>query len=89
MPETSDQKFLKAYEMACHTDRKFPPDIMLKFYAFYKRGIRSNESYHPTDGQQNVLNGFKANALLQVEDLSPEDAQEKYVEMVEKYIGEV
>lgn len=89
MTELSDHKFLKAYQMACDTELKFPPDVMLKFYAYYKKGIRHHGVYTPAKNQQGVLNGFKANALLQVEDLSPMEAKEKYIEMVEKYIGEV
>lgn len=89
MTEFSDHKFLKAYRMACDTDLKFPPDVMLKFYAYYKKGIRNHGDYTPTKNQHDVLNGFKANALLQVENISPLEAKEKYIEMVEKYIGEV
>lgn len=78
--------------MACRTDRKFPPDVMLQFYAYYKKGKKGsegNEIYTPARSQQDVLNGFKANALLQVENLTPQEAREKYIQMVEKYIGEV
>lgn len=89
MTEISDHRFLKAYKMACSTELRFPPDIMLKFYAYYKRGILKNEVYTPARNQQDLLTGFKANALLQVEDLNPQEARDKYIEMVEKYIGEV
>lgn len=89
MTELSDHKFLKAYRMACDTSLKFPPDVMLKFYAYYKKGIRNQGAYTPAKNQHDLLNGFKANALLQVENLSPREAKKKYIEMVEKYIGEV
>lgn len=78
--------------MACRTELRFPPDVMLKFYAYYKKGKRGageNVIYTPARSQQDVLNGFKANALLQVENLTPQEAREKYIQMVEKYIGEV
>lgn len=88
MADFSDQKFLKAYEMANTTSLKFPPDIMLHFYAYYKRATTVNGSYRAKDNE-GVRNGFKANALLQVEELSQLEAKEKYIEMVEKHIGQI
>ncbi len=88
MSDSSDQRFLKAYEMACTTSLKFPPDVMLHFYAYYKRGTTLNGSY-AANGDEDVRNGFKANALIQVEQLSQPEAKQKYIEMVEKYIGEI
>lgn len=88
MTEISDQKFSKAYEMASNTHLKFPPDIMLHFYAYYKRATERDGFYTPRR-DEDIRNGFKANALLQVKDLSKGEAKEKYIEMVEKYIGEV
>lgn len=88
MTEISERKFVKAYEMACKTHLKFPPDIMLHFYAYYKKATLNNAAYLP-EKNEDIRSGFKANALLQVENLSPAEAKEKYVKMVEKYIGEV
>lgn len=88
MTEISDHKFLKAYEMACNTNLKFPPDIMLHFYAYYKRATLNNGFYNP-GSNDDLRSGFKANALLQVQNMTQEQAKEKYVDMVEKYIGEV
>ncbi len=88
MTEISDCKFVKAYKMACQTHLKFPPDIMLHFYAYYKKATSHNGSYLP-EKDQDIRSGFKANALLQVENLTQAEAKEKYVDMVEKYIGEV
>ncbi len=88
MSDILDQKFLKAYDIACNTTDRFPPDIMLHFYAYYKRATQKNGFYTPRD-EEDLRNGFKANALLQVENLSPLEAKTKYIEMVEKYIGEV
>lgn len=88
MTEFSDHKFVKAYEMACKTHLKFPPDIMLHFYAYYKKATLHNGSYLP-EKSEDIRSGFKANALLQVKNLSQAEAKKKYVDMVEKYIGEV
>jgi len=88
MTEISDQKFAKAYSMASNTQLKFPPDIMLHFYAYYKKAT-TKDGFYIHKNEEDLRNGFKANALLQVEDLSPEEARRKYIEMVEKYIGTV
>lgn len=88
MAHFSDQKFFKAYEMANNTSLKFPPDIMLHFYAYYKRATTLNGFYKTRD-EDSVKNGFKANALLQVEELTQLEAKEKYIEMVEKHIGQI
>jgi diazepam-binding inhibitor (GABA receptor modulating acyl-CoA-binding protein) len=87
MSDSSDQRFLKAYEMACTTSLKFPPDVMLHFYAYYKRATTLNGSYAAKG--EDVRNGFKANALIQVEPLSQAEAKNKYIDMVEKHIGEI
>ncbi|HET8885162.1 MAG TPA: acyl-CoA-binding protein [Salinimicrobium sp.] len=81
-------KFEKAYELACQTDLKFAPDIMLHFYAYYKRATENNRFYTPT-GDSDLRSAFKLNALLQVKNISSEEAKIRYIEMVEKYIGDI
>lgn len=88
MTEVPNQKFFRAYEMASNTHLKFPPDIMLHFYAYYKRATEKDGFYTPRK-EEDVRNGFKANALLQVKNLTSCEARDKYIEMVEKYIGEI
>lgn len=88
MTEISDHKFTKAYEMASNSQIKLPPDIMLHFYAYYKKATHQDGIYSHKN-QEDLRNGFKANALLQIQNLSKQEAREKYIEMVEKYIGEV
>ncbi len=88
MTETSDHKFTRAYEVACNSDIKLPPDIMLHLYAYYKKATHEDGTYSHKN-QDDLRNGFKANALLQVDNLTKIEAKERYIEMVEKYIGEV
>lgn len=88
MTEISDHKFLRAYDMACSTNLKFPPDIMLKFYAYYKKATMQDGIYNHGN-EEDIRNGFKANALLQIRELSSLEARIKYVEMVEKHIGKI
>jgi len=88
MTKITDIKFLKAYEMASNTSLKFPPDIMLHFYAYYKRATQKN-GFYSTANNEDLRSAFKANALLQVENLSQLEATNKYIEMVEKHIGKI
>ncbi|SDS61839.1 Acyl CoA binding protein [Gramella sp. MAR_2010_147] len=82
-------KFLKAYEMASSTDQQFPPDVLLHFYALYKRATERNGFYIPPTNQGDLRSAFKINALVQVKDLSKKEAEEKYIELVEFHIGDI
>ncbi|MDR5591058.1 acyl-CoA-binding protein [Christiangramia sp. SM2212] len=84
-----NSKFLKAYEMASSTDQQFPPDVLLHFYALYKRATEKNGFYIPPTNQGDLRSAFKINALVQVKDLSKKQAEEKYIELVEQHIGEI
>ncbi|MBE7640409.1 acyl-CoA-binding protein [Salegentibacter sp. BLCTC] len=89
MSYTTEEKFLKAYEMACKTTQKFAPDIMLHFYAYYKKATQVNGFYAPPMSEGDIRNAFKVNALLQIKNISKQEAREKYIELVEEHIGEV
>lgn len=82
-------KFLKAYEMASNTNQQFPPDVLLHFYALYKRATEKNGFYIPPTNQGDLRSAFKINALVQVKDLSKEEAQRRYIELVEHHIGTI
>lgn len=84
-----NSRFLKAYEMASSTEQQFPPDVLLHFYALYKRATEKNGFYIPTNNQGDLRSAFKVNALVQVKDLSKEEAREKYIELVELHIGSI
>jgi len=82
-------EFLKAYEMASNTDQEFPPDVLLHFYALYKRATEKNGFYIPPTNQGDLRSAFKINALIQVKDLSKKEAKKKYIDLVELHIGEI
>lgn len=85
-PEEVDAKFQEAYNKASRTSLKFPPDTMLKFYAYYKQATEHEGIYKPS-GENEVKNAFKLNALLQVKGLSVLEAKKRYIELVDKEIG--
>lgn len=84
-PEEIDREFQKAYEKASTTSQKFPPDLMLKLYAFYKQATEHTTVYIPS-GNNDVKNAFKLNALLQVKGMSSQEAKEAYIDLVKKHI---
>lgn len=86
-PENS--KFLKAYDMASSTTQQFPPDVLLHFYALYKRATEQNGFYIPPTNKGDLRSAFKINALVQVKSLSKEEAKKRYIEMVEEHIGKI
>lgn len=83
--EKIDIAFKEAYEKASRTTQKFPPDIMLQFYAYYKQATETSGIYTPS-GDLDVRSAFKLNALLQVKGLSVLEAKQRYIELVNKYV---
>ncbi|MBU2524991.1 MAG: acyl-CoA-binding protein [Flavobacteriaceae bacterium] len=80
-----DKVFDAAFERASKTKIKLPPDLMLHFYAYYKRATLGRP-YHNPSGENELRNAFKINALFQVQNLTQTEAKLKYIELVNKYI---
>ena len=83
-----DIAFKEAYDKASRTTQKFPPDIMLLFYAYYKQATETSGIYTPSR-DLDVRSAFKLNALLQVKGLSVLEAKLKYIELVNKHVTDV
>ncbi|WP_024770766.1 acyl-CoA-binding protein [Aquimarina macrocephali] len=77
--------FDNAYKRACNTKIQLPPDVMLHFYAYYKRATHTEGFFTPS-GDSELRNAFKLNAFFQAKNLTPKEAKEKYIELVNKYI---
>ncbi|MDX1544740.1 MAG: acyl-CoA-binding protein [Christiangramia sp.] len=89
MMAEENSRFLKAYEMASSTNRQFPPDVLLHFYALYKKATEKNGFYIPPTNRGDLRSAFKINALVQVKDLSKEEARQRYIKLVEQHIGAI
>lgn len=83
--EDVDIAFEKAYDKACNTPKRFPPDTMLKLYAYYKQATEHTGAYIPS-GENDVKNAFKLNALLQVKGMSILEAKKAYIDLVEEIL---
>lgn len=79
-----DKKFEKAFQIASAMTRKLPPDVMLRFYAYYKHAT-SESAYYLPSGDDEMRNAFKLNAFFQLNDISTDEAKQKYIELVEEF----
>ena len=82
-----DRKFEKAFEIASAMTQKLPPDVMLRFYSYYKHATQKDSVVIPS-GNDMVRNAFKLNAYFQLNNISLDEAKQKYIELVEKYTNE-
>ncbi len=80
-----DKAFEKAYSIACNTNKKLPPDIMLHLYAYYKQATKGNNYEQPT-GDVQLRNAFKLNAWIQLSHLSETESKQEYINLVNKYL---
>ncbi len=77
-----DERFEIAFEIASAMTQKLPPDVMLKFYAYYKLATKG-KTYSTPSGESPLRNAFKLNAMFQLNNISEDEAKEKYIELVE------
>lgn len=83
--EILHREFVKALEVANSTSIVLPVDVKLKFYAYYKQATEVTDLYRPSDRIE-MRNSFKINAIWQVQHLSKDEAKQKYIKLVEKYL---
>lgn len=60
----------------------FPADFLLRLYAYYKK---ATNDYNRPSSKKPIINAFKTNALFQLEDITQDEAKEKYIELVNNY----
>jgi acyl-CoA-binding protein len=77
-----DCRFLEAVQIASEmTQASLPQDVQLRLYAYYKQAtfgnldLKQTSSYHLRDA-------FKTNAWMQISHLTPEQAKEQYIEII-------
>ncbi len=83
--EKLHKEFLEAVKEANAYTKKLPVDIKLKFYAYYKQATENTGLYRPSDSVE-IRNAFKLNALFQVGKFSRDEAKQKYIYLVNKYL---
>ncbi|AXO80179.1 acyl-CoA-binding protein [Olleya aquimaris] len=64
-----------------HTE-PFPADFLLRLYAYYKK---ATNNYERPSSKKPIINAFKTNALFQIKNITPDQAKEAYIELVNNY----
>lgn len=79
-----EDRFRKAVEIA-NKMKPLPQDEMLVFYAYYKQATKGDNFSFNAAISMDVRNAFKFNAWQQLRGITPQEAKEQYIELVEKY----
>lgn len=72
--------FEAAVEFVNTYESPIPADILLKLYAYYKV---ANKNYNNPGSKTPLINAFKANALIQAQNISNEEAMKAYIKLVD------
>lgn len=75
--------FLEAVQLVNDYKEPLPADLLLKLYAYYKI---ANKNYNNPGSRTPLINAFKANALIQAQNIDRKEAMELYVNLVYKEI---
>lgn len=77
--------FLEAVQLVNDYKKPLPADLLLKLYAYYKI---ANKNYNNPGSKTPLINAFKANALIQAQNIDREEAMTLYVNLVQKVIAD-
>ncbi len=75
--------FNKAVQFVNDYTDPLPADLLLKLYAYYKI---ANKNFNHPGSKTPLINAFKANALIQAQNVSVQEAMHNYVELVNNEI---
>lgn len=87
---TLDDLFETAYIKVSETHRKFPQDVLLYFYAYYKHAKNESDlmvTQNPINGEE-LVSAFKANAMFQVKKFSQRESKIKYIKLASLHLGD-
>ena len=72
--------FEAAVEFVNTYESPIPADILLKLYAYYRV---ANRNYTNPGSKTPLINAFKANALIQAQNIGIDEAMEAYIALVD------
>jgi len=78
-----NSEFLEAVQLVNEYKNPLPADLLLKLYAYYKI---ANKNYNNPGSKTPLINAFKANALIQAQNIDRKEAMKLYVNLVKKEI---
>lgn len=74
-----DQEYKAAFSKVSKLKKAVAPDVMLKFYAYYKQANFGNK--FSFDSGLDVRSAFKFNAWKQLNGMTAEEAKKEYIEL--------
>lgn len=78
-PTSLDTDFQNAFDEISKLREAIAPDLMLKFYAYYKQATFGNK--FTFNSGLDVRSAFKFNAWMQLNGMSSEDAKKEYIQL--------
>ena len=72
--------FEAAVEFVNTYESPIPADVLLKLYAYYRV---ANKNYTNPGSKTPLINAFKANALIQAQNISIDEAMKGYIKLVD------
>lgn len=84
--EELEKSFRKAVAIVNGYNKPFPADLLLKLYAYYRV---ANQDYSHPGSRTPLINGFKANALIQARNVTPDEAKRAYIDLVNSEINKL
>lgn len=80
--EDIEIRFKKAVEAASEMSQStLPQDVQLRLYAYYKQATFGTIEYN-NSSNYDLRNAFKTNAWMQISHISPDEAKESYIEII-------
>ncbi len=76
--ETLHKKFEEAVAYVNSYEEPLPADFLLKLYAYFKI---ANRNFGNPGSKTPLINAFKANALIQAQNIGREEAMQSYIEL--------
>lgn len=84
-PTDLDIEFQKAFDSISKLKQAIAPDLMLKFYAYYKQASFGNN--FTFNSGLDVRSAFKFNAWMQLNGMTSEEAKKEYVLLANKILN--
>jgi acyl-CoA-binding protein len=80
-----DKEFRFAFDKISKLRKALAPDVMLKFYAYYKQATFGNNFSYSSG--QDVRSAFKFNAWMQLNGMTAEDAKRAYIKLASEILN--
>lgn len=83
--EELHRQFEEAVAFVSSYTKPMPADLLLKLYAYFKI---ANKNFSNPGSKTPLINAFKANALIQAQNIGSDEAMRNYIELVDNELRE-